>query len=119
MIELKRCLANKVGSELAKLFHITLKDLIKAGISLMAQFPELDPSEFEMANSHQFLEIRDEFLKHNIDPIRAQYMRTLFDFVIRLYDSDEYYRQRIDWVIKQLRARQLEGVEPDPRFWGF
>ena len=117
MLELKRCLADKVGNEKAKLFHIVLKDLIKAGLGLMAQMGELNPDEFERVDSHQLLEIRNEFLKHNLDPVRSRYMETLSDFVIRLFDSDEYYYQRILEVIRELKARQFEEVEPDPRFW--
>ena len=118
MVELRRCLFERQNI-LARLFHIELKDLIKKGLELMAKrMPEIDRKELERYNSRILLDIRNEMLTHNLDLVRAGYLSTIFDFVIMLYDSDEYYSQRLDWVLEQIITRKDWKFQSlDPRFW--
>ena len=80
--------------------------------------PELKMDDFDYYNSREFLNLRNELLSHTIVPDSQRNFRAVFNFVIMLYDSDEYYRQRIDWVISRLKTLPLKEGEPiRPEWW--
>ena len=117
MIELKRCLSEKQNI-FARLFHIELKDIVEKGLEIMQKMPQLSArgSELEHYNSRVLLELRNDFLSHTGD--RGNYMATVFNFVILLCEGDEYCRQRIDWLIQEIKVREFHlGETPRASWW--
>jgi len=117
MKELVRDLGNP-RSTLARLFHWDIKRLVVKALDLLASMPELAMDDFEHYNSREFLNLRNELLYHDTVPRQQRHFNLMFNFFIMLYDSDEYYRQRIDWLIRRLKEMPLKEGEPvRPEWW--
>jgi len=124
VLELRRSLQDSSGNELSKLFHITLKDVVKKGLDILVnKLPELNKEKFERPNSQLLLKLRNDFLAHENNIGTTPRLKSIFDFVIMLYDSDDYYRHRIDWVIQEIKKKDFvyEGspreLDPKPLWW--
>ena len=100
------------------MFHIDLKTLVVKGLDILAAIPEPELKEYEEYNSRLFLDLRDELLYHDKVPRQQKHFRAIFNFVIMLYDSDQYYRQRIDWLIGRIKDLPFKEGEPiRPEWW--
>lgn len=118
MLELRRSLADQSGNELSKIFHIELKNLIRKSLEIVtAGLPEPEEMKFEHHNTPILLQLRNDFLQHE-NSSKVNEFKAISNFIIMLYDSDEFYRQRVDWLIKEIGKRPIvEGEKPDPRWW--
>ena len=65
MIELRRCLTEK-QNVLSRLFHIELKDQIKASLAIMDKMPvpSVRSRDLECYNSRILVDIRNDLLGH-------------------------------------------------------
>jgi len=72
-------------------------------------------------NSHAIIDLKEEFLSHEIMEVRRKVFEGLFNFVIMLYDFDSYYRERGDWLFWKIRDMPWEILagkeEPRERWW--
>ena len=107
MMELKRCLSEKQNI-LARLFHIELKDQIKAALAIMEKMPvpSIRSGDLECYNSRLLVNIRNEMLGHIYDERNQKIVGSVMNFLILLYDSDEAWRRMIYQAI--LRIQQAE-----------
>lgn len=68
----------------------------------MRELPEPTKENTYYPNTKLIIELRDEFFSLENNPSRHKAFRTIWNFVIILYDYDRYYRHRIDWVIEKM-----------------
>lgn len=87
------------------------KPLVKAITIIAMRYPEPTKDHTSMPNTHRLLDIEDEFFKHENNISRDLFLRAVWRILIVKYDTDRWYRQRVDWVIEQIKKR---GWEPDP-----
>ncbi len=66
-------------------------------------------------NSHALIKLRDEFFRHEVNTSRHSAFRAVWKFVIILYDSDWYYRERIDWVMGYFHKMSWETYEGEEK----
>lgn len=78
-------------------------------------------------NSHTFIEIRDDFKKHNIHnvsdkpDIRGKAYLGMLNLLVAVYEFDLFYRERIDWGVKKVIASDWVTLSdeqtPRPQWW--
>ena len=119
MIELRRCLTEKQNI-LARLFHIELKDQIKAALAIMDKMPmpTVKEGELECYNSRILIDIRNDMLSHIQDSREQKIVLSAMNFTILLYDSDEAWRRLIWQAIMRIKEADFEP-EPEcrPEYW--
>ena len=92
------------------------KRLLKPLLKVIAdRIPEPNRSNVHLPNSFILCDIRDEFFKHEKNEGREYIFRAIFNFTIALYDFDEYYQHRIDWVVGKLKGSEWEIHANRPR----
>ena len=99
-----------------------IRELWKA-FKAFQKMPEPTKENTWHPNSHNLIEIRDEFFKHCfLDEIRRRFIRNIFNFVIILYDFDAPWRMMIDWCVeewlkKDWKPRWYETALPHNWSW--
>ena len=108
MLELRRCLKDKAGNTASKLLHLILKSKILGIIRDAEKLPTPTKANIERVNTMVFIRIRDNILAGLKKGSERNYrnIKALFNFVIAMADSDEYYAQIIYEVTDQLRAAE-------------
>ena len=119
MLELRRCLSEPQNI-LARLFHIELKDQIKAALAIIDKMPvpSIRSGDVECYNSRLLIEIRNDLLSHVCDARNQKIVESAMNFLILLYDSDEAWRRMIYQAILYIKEA---GFEPEedcrPEYW--
>ena len=130
MIELRRCLSEKQNI-LARLFHIELKDQIKAALAIMDKLPipSIGSGELESYNSRILIDIRDDMLcsipgddkpNHTGNGRNKKIVESAFNFLILLNDSDEAWEQVLYQAllrIKETDWKPPRSGEPRSEYW--
>ena len=104
------------------IIHQVKAPLVALLIVIDTLLPQPTKETVRMKNSKLFIEIRDEFLKHIVDPKRMKALRGGWNLFIIVYDYDPPYQWAIDWIARRLIERIGEWTpqsesEPDSRFW--
>lgn len=100
-------------------------EIKKAGSCLLRvihdQLPPPDKENTYYKNSHALIDLKEEFLSHEIMEGRRKAIEAAFNFIIMLYDFDSYYRERGDWLIKKVKEIDWEILsgreEPREQWW--
>ena len=86
-----------------RIIRYDLKVLIKQVLKIMNnRIPEPTRANTYQENSHVLCDIRDEFFRHEKNKGREYIFRAIFNFFIVMYDFDQYYRDRIDWMFEKI-----------------
>jgi len=118
MLELRKSLRDKTGNAASKLLHLILKPKIMGIIGNIEKLPTPTKANIERGNTMVFIRIRDEVLNQMDNKRNYRNIKAIFNFVIGLADSDEYYTQLIYHVVNQLRAADdWEVVEWEKEHW--
>jgi hypothetical protein len=67
--------------------------------------PEPTKENMHQPNTLTLIELRDEFFQFENNPGRYKVFKGIWNFLIFLYDYDNYYRYRIDWVIERWKTK--------------
>lgn len=98
-----------------------LKPLLTQGLRLVLNvLPEPSKENTVLANSHTLIDLRDKFFTYENNPNRVKELRALWNLIILIYDYDLYYRERADWVLRQLFQgvwRSSDGRREPRRPW--
>lgn len=80
---------------------------------LVNALPEPTRENTHLPNTWQLIEMRDEFFRHENNPGREKALRAIWNGFIILYDYDQYYRDRINWVLEEWAKRPWTGLAPN------
>jgi len=113
---MKELMAHLKESAVARLFHITIKGFAVQALEILDhQLPQPTIDSVDHAASRDFIRIRDEFFEHEIPKCRIGEFRAIFNFFILLYDNDLYYRERITWLLQEIKQIKPTAGEEKPR----
>ncbi len=87
---------------IVKVIKVPMVELLK---QVADHLPEPTRENMHQANAFVLIELRDEFFKLENNPNREKVFRGVWNFFIYLYDYDNYYRYRIDWVLERLKTK--------------
>lgn len=106
------------------MIHAIKVPLLKIAGLIASKLPEPTKENTWHPNSHNLIEIRDEFFKHcKLNDERLQFIRVVFNFIIILYDFDPPWRWMIDSVKEEADKKKWEPKEyghdkrPDWQWW--
>lgn len=106
------------------MIHAIKIPLIKIASLIASKLPEPTKENTWHPNSHNLIEIRDEFFKHCfLEEARLKLIRVIFNFVIIIYDFDPPWRMMIDWVREEANKKEWKpkgygmNTLPDWRWW--
>lgn len=106
------------------MMHAIKKPLLEVARLILSKLPEPTKENTWHPNSHNLIEIRDDFFEHCfLGEDRRIFIRTVFNFVIIIYDFDAPWRMMIDWCIEEWRKKDWKpkgyGMDkiPDWRWW--
>jgi len=92
-----------------KLQKVRALRLVYKAIKAMAKLPEPTVESVWHPNTHKLIVLRDWFFERCfLGGARLSFVRTLFNFVIILYDFDPPWRWMIDSVIEKFRIMPWE-----------
>ena len=115
MLELRRALSEPQNI-LSRLFHIELKDQVRAALAIMDKMPmpSIRNGELECYNSRLLVDIRNDLLSHIPDKRNQKIIDSAVNFIILLYDSDEAWRRLIYQAILRIKEAEFKP-EGEPR----
>lgn len=77
-----------------------------------ARWPEPTYENVEKENSRTLLRIRDEFFQHETRPRQVRMFSALFRILIVMYEVDDYYSRRFDWLISKIKKTEWATEDP-------
>lgn len=109
------------GGPLGKFFRFRVKPLVKKILGMLCdQIPEPRKDNSYYKNQHALIDLRDEFVSHDINHVNDKLFKGFFNFVIALY-FDHYWRERIDLAVKRIKEMDWEIIsgeeEPRHKWW--
>ncbi len=94
------------------------KPIMKALIILSDRIPEPTKENCVHPNSHILLDIWDEFFSRETNSTRKPLFEAIRRIMVSEYETDPYYRERMDWFLKQIIKSDWK-IEREPQsFWG-
>lgn len=112
---------NPIPRTLSLLAIEVAKPAVRFAIESLAEgLPELAEDSVNHPNTKTLIEVREEFFKRENNDSRNRLFRAIWKLLIIIYDYDPYYRDRMDWVKKEIEKREWKGIYPNrPRrkYW--
>lgn len=89
--------------------------LIKVLVFIANKYPEPTRDNTRKRNTHALLDIWDEFFEYEHNGGRDSLFRAIRKVIVGEYEHDAYYSQRIDWFLKKLVEKYLNGKWNPPQ----